>query len=384
MTLHCGTRLTALPPSGTIAVGRRVQALRRKGIEVINLAGGKPTPGPDCLSGPIQFPPERNVLGDPAGELDLRQAIAAKLRREQQLVYEPETEVVVTIGAKQFVYASLLALIEPGDQVLILDPCWVTYGPAIQLAGGVPVPVQLCQPGYRLETKALESRVTPSTRGLIFNTPHNPTCRVFGHDELAAVANFAIEHNIWVLADESFDKFVFDGRPHISLASLPGMKEQTLTLQSFSKAYALPGCRVGYVAGPASICQAIARFNEQVISCVSPIAQEIALRALSGEPEWTKKLQQQYQAKRDVAVEGLLRINKVRCPVPEGTFYAFPDITALGRSSSELTRYLLEEGRIAVTAGSVFGAGGEGHIRVNLVGPIETIREGLERMRTLL
>jgi aminotransferase len=187
-----------------------------------------------------------------------------------------------------------------------------------------------------------------------------------------------------VLADESFDKFVFDGRLHISLASFPGMRERTLTLQSFSKAYALPGCRVGYLAGPASICQAIARFNEQVISCVSPIAQEIALRALSGEPEWTKKLQQQYQAKRDVAIEGLLRINKVRCPVPEGTFYAFPDITALGRSSSELTAYLLDEGRIAVTAGSAFGAGGEGHIRVNLVGPIETIRQGLQRMRTLL
>jgi aspartate/methionine/tyrosine aminotransferase len=361
-----------------------VQALRRKGIEVINLAGGRPTPGPDCLSGPIQFPPERNVLGHPAGELDLRQAIAAKLQREQQLVYDPEAEVVVTIGAKQSIYASLLALIESGDQVLILDPCWVTYSPAIQLAGGVPVPVQLCQPGYRLEAKALESQVTRSTRGLILNTPHNPTGRVFGRDELAAVASFAIAHDLWVLADESFDKFIFDGRLHISLASLPGMRERTLTLQSFSKAYAIPGCRVGYLAAPASVCQAVARFNEQVLSCVSPIAQEIALRALSSEPEWTKKLQQQYQAKRDAAVEGLLRINKVRCPVPEGTFYAFPDLSALGRSSSELTAYLLEEGRIAVTAGSAFGEGGEGHIRVNLVGPIATLRQGLERMRTLL
>ncbi len=383
--LSFGNRTSTIPPSGTLEVTRKVRALRRQGIDIVSLAGGAPEPGPDCLATPFKFPVESNVLGDPAGEMDLRTAIAAKLERDQGLIYDPETEVVVTIGAKQGVYASLLALIEPGDEVLVLDPCWVSYAPAVRLAGGVPRVVPFVHGGeYFLDGHALAARVNRRTRAVILNTPHNPTGRVFSGDELAAAARVVSDHGLWVLTDESFDKFVFDGHQHLSIASLAGMRARTIVLQSFSKAFALPGIRVGYLAAPSSVCQAVARLNEHLISCVSPLAQSIALAALADEPSWTHRLRDSFLSKRNIALEGLSNIRGMSCTVPEGTFYVFPDISAFGSTSSEFASRLLDQARVAVTPGSAFGAGAENHIRINLVGPVEALREGLERLRRVL
>lgn len=380
-----GGRLSDLPPSGTMEVGAVVRRLKSEGLDVVNLGGGVAEPDQPCLRGPVHFPGNRNVGSDPAGEADLRTALAAKLARDLGLAYDPATEIVVTTGAKQAVLPTLLSVIAPGDEVLVLDPCWVTYAPAVHLAGGVARRVPMRLGGrFRLDTDALAAQVTAKTRAMILNSPHNPTGRVFTAEELAAAAAVARANDLWVLSDESFDKFVFDGHRHLSIATLDGMRDRTAVIQSFSKAFAMPGARVGYLAAPEPLCRSVTRFNEHVITCVSPLMQSVALAALADEAGWTERLLAHYREKRDVAHEALAGIPGLRFAPTEGTFYAFVDVTAHGLSSRAFTARLLEEARVAVTAGSAFGDGAEGYVRVNLVGPLRDIQEGLRRMREAL
>lgn len=380
-----GGRLSGLSPSGTMEVGTVVRRLRRDGVDVINLGGGIAEPDQPCLRELVHFPAGRNVGSDPAGEADLRAALAEKLARDLGLAYDPATEIVVTSGAKQAVLPTLLSIIEPGDEVLVLDPCWVTYAPAVQLAGGVPKRVLLRRgDGFRLDGNTMAAQVSARTRAMILNSPHNPTGRVFTADELAAAAAVARANDLWVLSDESFDKFVFDGHRHLSIATLDGMRDRTVVIQSFSKAFALPGARVGYLAAPERLCHSVVRFNEHVITCVSPLMQDVALAALADEAAWTDRLLDHYRKKREVAHQALAKIPGLRFTPTEGTFYAFVDVTARGLSSREFTARLLETARVAVTAGSAFGDGAEGYVRVNLVGPLSDIREGVRRMHEAL
>ena len=368
-----------------MAVGSKVRELRSRGLHVINLGGGIAEPAPTCLAAPVAFAAQRNVGADPAGEPDLRAALAKKLQRNQGLAYDAATEIVVTTGAKQAILPTLYAMLESGDEVLVLDPCWVSYAPAIRLAGGVPIPVSLRHgDAFRLDAAAIEKAVTPRTRALIINSPHNPTGRVFTREELTAVAKVAADRNLWILADESFDKFVFDGHRHLSLASLEGMRERTVVIQSFSKAFALPGARVGYLAGPAALCRSVVRFNEHVITCVSPLMQSVALAALAGEAEWTERLMDRYRMKRQVAEAALARMPGIRFRPTEGTFYAFVDVSACDSSSAAFTDRMIEQAGVALTPGIAFGAAAEGHVRINLVGPLAELEEGLRRMHEAL
>jgi aspartate aminotransferase len=355
-------------------------------MDVINLGGGMPDPMPDFLTRPLTFAASLNAGGDPAGDMELRRALAHKLLRDQGLSFDPSSEIVMTTGAKQALLPALFAMIEPGDEVLTLDPCWVSYAPTIRLAGGIPRPAPLARSGhsFRLDPALLREFVSDRTRAIIVNTPHNPTGRVFTHDELNDVATLALDRNLWVLSDESFDKFVFDGHCHISIAALEGMKHRTVVVQSFSKAFALPGARVGYAAGPASICAAMSRFNEHVITCVSPFTQSLALRALSNEKEWTAALQDAFRVKRAAIEDFKTSLPGVRLVRTEGTFYALADISARNASSEAFARWLLDTANVAVTPGIAFGAGAEGFIRVNLVGSLDAIRAGFSRIQAAL
>ncbi len=380
-----GSRLASLPPSGTMAIGARVRELRSRGLRVVNLGGGVAEPAPPWLEAPIAFAAQRNVGADPAGEPDLRAALADKLVRDQGLVYDAATEVVVTNGAKQAILPSLLAILESGDEVLVLDPCWVSYAPAIRLAGGIARPVSLRHgDAFRLERSAIVEQLTARTRAIIVNSPHNPTGRVFTREELAGVAAIASDRDLWILSDESFDKFVYDGHRHLSIASLEGMRERTVVIQSFSKAFALPGARVGYLAAPASLCRSVVRFNEHVVTCVSPLMQCVALSALAGEAEWTARLLERHRSKRRVAHAALARIPGMRFTPTEGTFYAFADVRAYDPSSESFANRMIEQAGVAVTPGIAFGGAAEGHVRINLVGPLEDLEEGLRRMHEAL
>lgn len=378
-------RLGTLPPSGTMAVGAEIRRRRACGIEVINLGGGLAEPAPACLDVPFALDPRRNAGGDPAGELDLRTALAHKLARDQDLEFDPVHEIVVTTGAKQAILPTLLAMIDTGDEVLVFDPSWVSYAPAIRLAGGFPKPVRLRHGNeFRVDRSTLAAHVTSRSRAIIVNTPHNPTGRVFTADELASVAAIALEHNLWVISDESFDKFVFDGHRHLSIASLAQMRQRTVVVQSFSKAFALPGARIGYLAAPAPLCDAVVRFNEHVITCASPLMQSLALSALLDEMAWTTRLLERTRLKRASAHDGLREIRGIEFAPTQGTFYVFANIKAHCASSAAFATRLLDTCNVAVTPGIAFGESAEGYVRINLVGPLDGIREGLRRMRTAL
>jgi aspartate aminotransferase len=311
--------------------------------------------------------------------------LAQKLLRDQGLAYDPETEIVVTNGAKQAILPVLLAILEPGDEVLVLDPCWVSYAPTIRIAGGVPRPVSLRQgDSFVLDRSALAAQVTKRTRAMIINTPHNPTGRVFTREELGGVAAIAAERNLWVLSDESFDKFVYDGHRHTSIAALDEMRQRTVVIQSFSKAFALPGARVGYLASPAALCRSVARFNEHVITCVSPLMQSLALRALADEAPWTRRLLERHRLKREVVHAALARIPRIRFTPTEGTFYAFADVRGFDASSAAFADRMIDEARVAITPGIAFGACGEGYVRINLAGRLADLEEGLRRMQRAL
>lgn len=381
MEVRYGERLKGLPPSGTLRVGREVAELRGRGVDVINLGGGLPDPQPDVLAHPITFPEGKNAVGSPAGEMDLRTALARHLHETNDLDYDAGSELVVTVGAKHGVYATLLAVLDPGDEVVVFDPSWVTYGPAVEVAGGVAVQCPfLREGGFGLDEERLSAAVSSRTRAIILNSPHNPTGRVLSRSELASVAKVAEAHDLWVISDESFDKFVFDEHEHVSIASLPDMRRRTIVLRSFSKAYAIPGCRVGYIAAPPTICSAVSRFNEHTISCVSPLMQQVALRALEGDPQWAATIKSRYQSKRDKAFTALADHPSLVVDRPEGTFYLFVNIERLKMTSQEVARRLLHEAAVGVTPGTVFGNEGEGFIRLNLVGPQDRMEVGLERL----
>lgn len=383
--LTLGRRLADVAPSAILEVSRKVREMRAVGRDVIHLGAGIPTPSPAYLKQPIEIDPNLNQLLDPAGIPDLRAALSARLMADYGLAYDPASQIVVTVGAKQACHAALFALIDPGDEVAILDPAWVTYGPTVELAGGVAKRFML-DPArdYALDAEAVAAACGPKCRVIILNTPHNPTGRVFTRDELQAVADLAIARNLWVISDESFDKYVYDGRAHVCIASLPGMAERTVMLRSFSKAYGFMGGRVGYLAAPARVAALVSRYNGHVISCVSPILQSVACHLLAGEPDWTEELRAAYQVKRDVTAAAVNVMPGLSCAVPEGTFYIWADVRPSGMSATDFCTDLLEGAGIALTPGEAFGALGEGFVRFNLAGPMDVIEEGLERMGSYL
>jgi aspartate aminotransferase len=379
-TVELAARLRALPRSGTLAVGEQVRALRAKGRSIFNLAGGAPDPGPPIPLELPAMPPADNKLGDPWGEIALRQSFARRLAHVHHVMRSAEREMVVTIGAKQAVYFALLALIEPGDEVVVIDPCWVTYAPSVALAGGHAVPVPLTAPDARLDIDALAAAVTERTRAILINTPHNPTGRVFSEREIAALARLVTERGLWLICDESFDLFVFDHHKHCSPGAFDAIRERTILLYSFSKAFALPSWRVGMLVAPEPVCRLVATCTEQLISCVSLASQKIAQAALQKEAEWAPFLRRAYQEKRDACLKVLADEERLVTRIPQGTFYLFPNIERTGLTSAALARHLLDKAGVAVTPGSVFGAAGEGHIRLNLVGPLVAILAGAKAL----
>jgi aspartate/methionine/tyrosine aminotransferase len=374
-----GARLAALPPSGTLAVGEKVRALRAAGRTVFNLSGGAPDPEPPVGLSLPAIAANENALGDPWGELFLRKAFAERLAHRHGVVRR-EHEMVVTIGAKQGIYFAALALLEPGDEVIVIDPCWVTYAPSVDLAGAAAVPVALAQPGNRLDVAAIAAAITPRTRAVLINTPHNPTGRVFTESELAALADLVRRRDLWLICDESFDLFVFDDGRHLSPGVFDAIRDRTILLYSFSKAFALPSYRIGVLVGPEAICRLVATCTQQLISSVSLASQKVAAAALAQEAEWAPFLRRTYQGKRDACLAVLRRDPRVEALPPEGTFYLFPGISRFGLSSDALAARLLDSSAVAVTSGSVFGRAGEGHIRLNLVGSLAAILEGAEAL----
>ncbi|MDP9472940.1 MAG: pyridoxal phosphate-dependent aminotransferase, partial [Chloroflexota bacterium] len=377
-------RVRDLAPSPTIGVSDRVRTLKAEGVDVIDLGGGDPdfiTPQHirDAAAAAMHAGDTHYVASN--GTPAFRQAIADKLRTDNGIEVDPKDGIIVTPGAKAALFEAILALVEPGVDVLILDPAWVSYVPMIEMAGGRAVRVPLNpDDNFRITRNQLAAAVTPATRGILVNSPNNPTGRVLDREELDAIAAVAREHDLLVYADEMYEKIVFDGHEHISLATLPGMAERTLTFNGLSKAYAMTGWRLGYVAGPATFVKQIAKVHSHSVTCATSFAQAGGVAALTGPQEFIGEMVGAWDRRRRGISAGLSAVQDITCPLPEGAFYAFADIRETGMSSIAVADLLLQEAHVAVTPGIAFGDAGEGHIRLSFATADHCLEDSVERI----
>lgn len=317
---------------------------------------------------------------DLPGILPLREAIAAKLARQNGMEVSPD-QVVVTNGLTHGSYAALMAFIDDGDEVILLEPYYPQHIGKIELAGGVPVPVSLdVANDYAIDAARIEASITDRTKMIVLINPCNPTGRVYSREELMALSEIAIRHDLIVVSDEVYEEIVYDDASHISIASLPGMAERTVTLFAFTKSYAMDGWRIGYLAAPMAAIGAILKITANDVTHVNTFIQEGALAALNGDPAVLAQLIADDRAKRDRVVTRLNQISGVNCPWPQGTIYAFADISSLGLTAQNMAERLMDEAGVVVEAGSFYGAAGEGHLRLCFGAPsMDEIDEALDR-----
>lgn len=378
-------RVSSIPASVTLAVNDKAKALQAAGHDVIALAGGDPDfDTPDHITAAAFASIENGGTHYPApmkGINPLLEAIAAKMERDNNICVNPKTDVVVTPGGKWSLYLALAAIINPGDEILYLEPVWVSYPPMIILAGGTPVPVSLpSQANFEITADLIRAQITPNSKAIMINTPNNPTGRVLTQAELEAVAEVALEADLYVIADEIYEKLVFDDRSHISIGSLPNMAERTLTINGMSKAYAMTGWRLGWLVGPTNILKVATRMNSQTVSSAAHFTMHAAVAALNGPQDFISTMRDSYRARRDFMVKAMNEIEGVHCRSIEGAFYLFPSFPGSSKNSLELADALLDKAGIAGTPGIAFGSSGEGHVRFSIATAMSDLERAVDRL----
>lgn len=319
-----------------------------------------------------------------AGLPELREAIADNLVA-QGFTADPRKNIIVTVGAGEALILSLFCVVDPGDEVLVPQPCWPAYFGMVQLAGAVMKPVRLLERDrFHLKAAAIEEAIGERTKAILMNNPSNPTGAVLSQKELEEIAEVALKHDLTIISDEPYSSLVYDGRKHISIGTLPGMADRVITINSFSKTYAMTGWRLGYAHGPADVIAQMVKMHESISSCVNAAAQRAGVEALRGPQDSIKSMVQEFERRRDKLVAGLNALPGITCTMPEGAFYAFPNITGLNRSSREVAMLFLEKAQVVVVPGTAFGEGGEGYLRVSFGASMEDIETALERLDAVL
>ncbi len=313
------------------------------------------------------------------GLLSLREAIAEKTQERTGAVYNPKNEILVTVGVSEALDIAFRAILDPGDEVLVPEPCYVSYVPCVRFAGGVPVDVPTrADDNFKTRPDAVRSRITPKTKAILLSYPTNPTGATMNREELQAVMDVAIEHDLYVISDEIYDRLSYDA-PHTSVASLDGAQERTILLNGFSKAYAMTGWRIGYACAPAPIIEMMVKVHQYTMLCAPITAQIAALEAIQNGEKEVALMVADYDRRRKLFVNGLNEIG-LPCHLPGGAFYAFPSIAHTGLSSEVFAERLLHEERVLVVPGDVFGAGGVGHVRCCYATATEKLEEAIVRM----
>ena len=376
-------RVLAVPPSGI----RRFFDILATMTDVISLGVGEPdfdTPKEIVEAGVESLREGRTHYTSNFGTIELRRALSAHLERRYGVHYDPATEILITIGASEAVDLALRATCDPGDEVILHEPSYVSYVPAIVFAGGVVRSVATrFEDDFALDPAAVEAAVTPRTKGLFLGYPANPTGAVLNDDVQDELARIAERHDLIVYSDEIYDRLAYGTYRHRAFSALPGMRERTILMGGFSKAYAMTGWRVGWLCAPAAILEGIVKVHQYGIMSAPTVAQDAALVALlDGEPHVVAMVAE-YDRRRRLLVDGL---NRLGLPTfePRGAFYAFPRITSTGLTSDEFTERLLREERVAVVPGNAFGPSGEGHVRMCYATAYEKIEEALERIGRFL
>jgi aminotransferase len=310
----------------------------------------------------------------------LRRAISDTVYKATGIRYEPLSEVLVSVGVSEAIDIALRAILNPGDEVLYHEPCYVSYNPSVALAFGTarPIPTR-AEDEFALRADALEAAIGPKTKAVMLNFPTNPTGATMDRAQIEAIADVCIRHNLTVLTDEIYSELTYDGREHFSIVSVPGMKERTIYLHGLSKAYAMTGFRVGYACAPHAVIEAMMKIHQYSILCTSIMSQDAATEALErGEPAMLR-MRREYELRRNYIV-GALNDMGLECFMPRGAFYVFPKITSTGLTSQEFSMRLLREKRVAVVPGTAFGASGEGHVRCSYATGLEQIKVAMTRI----
>ncbi|WP_028403102.1 pyridoxal phosphate-dependent aminotransferase [Ectobacillus panaciterrae] len=388
MSLTIAERIKDIPFSSIRKIFEEAGWMEKKGVKVTHMEIGRPdfdTPEHIKEAANLALQQGHVHYTSNSGIQELRAAIAGKLQRENNIEVDPDEGVVVTIGCKEAIVDILLAYVNPGDEVLIPDPSWLEYQHNVKLVGGIPVLVPLHEDkDFLLDPEEVASRITSKTKMLILCSPHNPTGAVLPESYLKELAALAIKHDLLVLSDEIYEKIIYDEAKHISIASLPGMFERTVTVNGFSKAYAMDGWRLGYVAGPPSLIQPILKVHQYNTTSATSFAQYGAVAAYNGSQEPVEDMVKEFDRRRRLLVEALNQIPGVHCVLPKGAFYVFPSFKGFGRSSKDLATYLLREARIACVPGSAFGEVGEGHIRMAFSTDYNDIEAAIGRLNESL
>jgi len=310
----------------------------------------------------------------------LRRAVADYVRARFDVSYVAASEVLISVGVSEAIDLALRAVLDPGDEVLYHEPCYVSYAPSIVLAGGVACPIPTsATDGFRLPAEALEAAITPRSTVLMLNFPTNPTGATMSRGELERIAAVCVRHDLLVFTDEIYSELTYDGAGHTSIASLPGMKERTVFLHGVSKAYAMTGWRIGFACAPQVLIEAMMKIHQYAILCAPVMGQEAAFEALERGGPAMESMRQEYELRRNYIVSSLADIG-LPCLKPKGAFYVFPDVSSCGLTSREFSLRLLREKKVAVVPGTAFGPGGEGHVRCSFATSLDQIKIAMARL----
>ncbi len=375
---YLSERVATLKPSGI----RKFFDIAATMKEVISLGIGEPdftTPQPILDAGIRSLHNGRTHYTSNAGLMELRQALSLNLDKLYHVSYDSGSEIVITVGGSEALYLAMTALLNPGDEVIIQTPCFVSYQAEVLLAGGVPVEIACrMENNFDLDPALIEAAVNPHTKAILLSFPNNPTGAVASRATLLEVARIAEEHDLIVISDEIYDRLVY-GLPHVCFPSLPNMRKRTILLGGFSKDYAMTGWRIGFAAGPVDLIQAMNRVHQYTIMCAPTTAQEAAVIALTDSEQFVQDMITEYDRRRNLIVGGL---NHLGLPTfePHGAFYAFPQVSITGLDDETFANRLLQEEHVAVVPGSAFGAGGAGFVRCSYATSYEKIEEALKRI----
>ena len=388
------TTVKRLSPSATFVMAQKSSELLAQGIDIVNLSVGEPdfeTPANIKEAAHVAINNNFTKYSAVSGYTSLKESIRGKLLRENGLEYE-SSEIVISNGAKQSICNAVLSLVSPGDEVIIPSPYWVSYPQMVMMANGTPVPIETTlEDNFKIDAERLDAAITERTKLIILNTPSNPTGAVYSTDDLESIAKVILNHkNVFVISDEIYEHINYVGK-HSSIANIPGMKERTVVVNGVSKAYAMTGWRIGYIAAPKWIASACNMLQGQYTSGPCSISQKAAEEALNGSQESVELMRQMFQNRRDLIVKLISEIPGIEVMRPDGAFYLFPKCSAyFGRhygeivieSSTDLALYLLEQGHVATVAGDAFGA--REYLRLSYATSEENITKGVEKIREAL
>ncbi|PIN86633.1 aspartate aminotransferase [Candidatus Woesearchaeota archaeon CG10_big_fil_rev_8_21_14_0_10_44_13] len=374
-------KISGIAPSVTLAITAKAKQMKADGIDVVGFGAGEPNfDTPDNIkeaaikaikAGFTKYTPSGGII-------ELKQAVCEKLKRHNNLSYKPN-EVLISCGGKHTLYNIMEALLEQGDEAILPSPYWVTYEEQIKMAGAKPVFVDTSRTDFKLTAESLKKAITKKTKLLILNSPSNPSGMIVERDELKRIAELAVKHDFVVVSDEVYESLVYDDKQQVSIASLgEEIKKRTITVNAVSKTYSMTGWRIGYCAGPADVIKGMDNLQSHSTSNPCSIAQKAALEALNGPQDFMKGWLKSFDERRRYMVERLNRIKGISCIMPEGAFYAFPDISGTGMRSMEFTERLLDEAKVAVVPGKDFGA--DGNVRLSYACSMENIKKGLDRI----